>query len=210
MTIMQIMDSKSKIIVLKELIARDASFSISDISRLCSLPKATVSGLILDWEDENLVSCRQIGRNKMVSMNRRFYLLPEIEQMFTKAAGRQQELIKKVRKIKALTAKEVMAVIVFGSRARNDSKSKSDMDLVIVLENDKHNTTENAMEELVKISHETGVTYSPVFITPKDLISRIKERDEFIKNVLTDGKIIKGEKWLEHIQTTSGFGKRKI
>ena len=210
MSIMQIMDSKPKIRVLERLIARNATFSVSGISRLCSIPKATVSGLINEWEEEGLVSCEYIGRNKMVSMNSKFYLLPEIRRMFTKEIKYSKILIEKTRTVKSFRAKNVKAVIVFGSRARNNAKGKSDLDILIVMDSSKNNVMENAIGELVKISEETGVKYAPVFISAKDTATRVKEGDEFIKNILREGKVIKGEKWLEHIQTALEFSKRKI
>ncbi|VVC00508.1 Nucleotidyltransferase domain protein [uncultured archaeon] len=200
MLVGDILDSKSKAALFERLVCRSASFSVSDLSRLSGLSKPTVSGVVIEWEGAGLVSCEQQGRNKMVSLNKGFYLLPELRAMFSKANGRQGELIKRLESVEALGSKEIAAVIVFGSRARNDFIGKSDLDVLVVLGGKSNRIPEDAVESLVEVSAEMGVKYSPTFISREELLSRARGNDIFIKNILAEGKVIKGADFIGNLQ----------
>jgi len=95
----QLVDSKSKILLLGKLLDKSQAFSVSELSRLADLPKATVSVIVSEWEKAGLVSAEQQGRNKLVKLNSRFYLLPDLKKIFKKAASFQKPLFKKTQTI---------------------------------------------------------------------------------------------------------------
>ncbi len=200
----RLIDSDSKVKLLVKLLERPASsFSISELGRLADLPKASVSNIVTQWQETGLVLSKQQGRNKLVSLNPRFYLLPELKRVFEKTKNFQKPLLKELESMHVLKSPKVKAVIVFGSRMRKDYTSASDLDVLVGLEEKNSSISEKIVEEFVEATKKTGVRFSPVTIDKTDMQNRWKEKDNFILNILAGGKILKGGKWLEHIQTTT-------
>ena len=71
------------------------------------------------------------------------------------------------------------------------------------MENKGCKASEQIMEEAVKSSGRTGIRFSPVLMGKKDFQTRVKEKDRFTQNILAEGKVLKGGKWIEHVQATS-------
>ncbi|MDO8634268.1 MAG: nucleotidyltransferase domain-containing protein [archaeon] len=199
----RLIDSESKAKLLSRLMTRPDSFSVSELSRLADLSKASVSVIVKQWGNVGLVLCRQQGRNKLVSINKGFYLLPELKKIFEKTRNFQKPLLDKLQSLPVLKNKQVKAVIVFGSRSRNDFLHASDFDVLIGLENKNSPIAEKIVESFVEATKQTGVRFSPALLDKKDIKQRWKEKDKFILNVLTTGKILKGAKWLGDLQATS-------
>lgn len=197
-----LIDSKAKVVILEKMFERpNASFSVSGLGRLADLSKASVSNIVLEWEKSGLVLSRHEGRNKMVYINDKYYLLPELKKVFEKTRDFQKPLVAQLKKMASLKKREVLAVSAFGSRARKDYTHFSDFDVLVVVEDKESNVSEQIMEEAVKASGMTGISFSPVIMSKKDFQTRLKEKDKFLQNILTEGKVFKGGKWIEHFQT---------
>lgn len=202
--LLRLIDTKSKTALLSRLMERpQSSFSVSELGRLAGLPKASVSVIIAKWQEGGLVFARMQGRNKIVSLNSKFYLLPELKKIFEKTKNFQKPLITILQSALVLKNSKVKAVVVFGSRARNDFSYASDLDVLIGIENKDSPLAEKIVEEFVKATKKTGIRFSPTLMDKKEIQGRYEEKDHFILNILKQGKIIKGGKWLEHIQSTS-------
>ncbi|MCR4336060.1 MAG: nucleotidyltransferase domain-containing protein [archaeon] len=202
--VLKLIDTKSKTRLLLKMLERPNSvFSVSELGRLSDLPKASVSGIITQWEQTGLVLAKQQGRNKLISLNPKFYLLPELKKIFKKTRDFQKPLTDQLMSFHSLKKKQVKAIVLYGSRNRNDFSHTSDLDVMIGMENKNTPFTETIVEEFVKATTKTGIRFSPTLLSKKEIQTRLKEKDLFIQNIMTQGKILKGGKWLEHLQTTS-------
>ena len=196
----RLVNSNSKILLLEGLLGKPASFSVSELGRMAGIPKATVSLIVRDWEKAGLVESEQQGRSKLVKINQKFYLLPELKKIFSKAGDFQRPLIKFLESSNLMKNRQVAAVIVFGSRTRKDFLHKSDFDVLMVLEKKNSVLEEKILEEFVDATHKTGVRFSSVILDKKETASRLKGKDLFILDVLDKGKILKGRNWIERTQ----------
>ncbi|MEK6941627.1 MAG: nucleotidyltransferase domain-containing protein [archaeon] len=196
-------DSQAKARLLEKMLERPgASFSVSGFGRLADLSKASVSNIVSEWEKAGLVLSKHEGRNKMVYMNTKYYLLPEMKKVFEKTRDFQKPFVEKLKRMSSLKKKSVKAIIVFGSRARKDFNHFSDLDVLVALEEDNGNISEMVREEFVKATGRTGIRFSPIIMAKKELKERWKEKDNFLKNILEEGKVLKGGKWIGSIQAT--------
>ncbi len=196
----QLVDSKSKILLLGKLLDRPQAFSVSELSRLADLPKATVSLIVNEWEKAGLVLAERQGRNKLVKLNSKFYLLPDLKKIFRKTAHFQEPLFNRLKSMKALKAKKVRAVVVFGSRLSGNFSHQSDLDVLIVVENKNGPLAEKIVEEFVKATNGANIRFSPLILDAKETRGRWIEKDAFIKNIFREGKILKGRDFIEHLQ----------
>ena len=197
---MSLIDSKSKKRLLEMLLERtEHSFSVSELSRLTGISKAQISGIIRQWETIGLVETLMQGRNKLVSINSRFYLLPDLQSISKKGKAFNAPYVEKIRGLRLLRSSDILAVVVFGSRVRNDFVHASDLDILLVLKTKDSSITEKIMTAFVKLSESEGIRFSPTFLTKQEFLSRRKEKDLFVHNILTEGKVLKGERLLGNV-----------
>ena len=197
-----LIDSQSKARLMAKILDRpNAVFSVSELGRLSDLSKASVSVIITQWERTGLVLSRRQGRNKLVSLNRGFYLLPELQKISEKAKDFQKPLVDMLLSLPVLKSHKVKAIVLFGSRARKDFSNFSDLDVLIGVEKKDDPIAERISEEFVHATTRSGVRFSPVVLAKSEIRERRKEKDHFLQNILSEGKIIAGAKWLERIQT---------
>ena len=193
--------SDSKVKLLGRLLERPkASFSVSELGRLAGLPKASVSNIAREWEEYGLVLSRHQGKNKLVSVNQNYYLLPELMNVFEKTRDFQKPLLNELESMPALKGRNIKAVMAFGSRTRTDYIHGSDLDVLVVLEKKDSAVSEKIVSGFVESTKKTGIRFSPLILDKKGLQIRLKEKDRLAMNILSDGKILKGGKWLGHLQ----------
>ncbi len=90
----------------------------------------------------------------------------------------------------ALLPDQIQAIIVFGSKARGDSTSDSDVDLMIVLQKDTLIRREQLRSFVFDILLETGV-YLSTQILSDDLFQQLPvRRPLFYANLIRDGILL--------------------
>ncbi|MDO8624883.1 MAG: nucleotidyltransferase domain-containing protein [Candidatus Diapherotrites archaeon] len=193
----RLLDSASKAVLLEKLVDSAHSFSVSELNRFSDVPKATVSRTVSDWENAGLVLVEHRGRNKMVRINPKFYLLKDLKAIVRKTRDPQKPLLHALKSMKVLHSPSIKAVVVFGSRVRTDFSHASDLDILIGLEDPNDAILDPLSEAFIRASARTGIRFSPVILSKKEIRMRIKEKDKFIRNILAEGKILKGASWLE-------------
>lgn len=102
-------------------------------------------------------------------------ILPEIEKSIREAFG------EKVNKI-----------ILFGSYARGDYNEESDVDILVVVDDDNTKPYKLKRNELTKFYLENYGILLSIIIQPKNHIERYKEYSPFLINVVKEGQVIYG------------------
>lgn len=99
----------------------------------------------------------------------------------------QHELIKRIKDSLILTAPDAR-IILYGSFARGDNKSDSDIDILILLDKDEITREDeiNIKYPLYDIEFETGQIISPLIISKTDWEQRHRITP-FYDNVKRDG-----------------------
>ena len=204
MRIMQeLLDSKAKIALMQNLLQRvEGQFSLSELARLSNMPKSTVSIVIDDWGKAGFIKVNYFGNLKAISLNKDFFLLSQLQKLFSLQIKKFDEAIKLLKKSKAFNAGFITSAVVFGSTARRNISGSSDLDLLIATNKSLSRKRDSSLFEklnnsIQEISEKLSIQISPVYLTEQQIKSRIDENDKFIKNVLLDGIIIKGDGFIE-------------
>jgi len=83
-------------------------------------------------------------------------------------------------------------IVLFGSYAYGKPTKNSDIDLLIIKESNKRRI--DRFCEVRKIIRDIkGISIQPVVLTKDELNKRIKVGDDFIKEILAEGKVLHGE-----------------
>jgi len=82
------------------------------------------------------------------------------------------------------------SIILFGSMARGTATEDSDIDLLIIKQTSK--PFHKRWAEVCRLVSDLrrDVAFSPFVITPRELKQRIARNDQFIKQILREGKVL--------------------
>jgi len=175
------MDNKLKII---NLLGKNMSgeFTMLELSKLCHIPYATFYRTISAMTD--LLSIKYLGKSKVVSLNtglssiKSYLTISSIEEYNEFLIN--QPIIKKIAS--ELVTKDI--VILFGSYAKGSHKESSDIDLLIINNDGKKTVFFSKYELLFKKS------INPIFITKKEFIQMLKEKQENVGKQALQNHII--------------------
>lgn len=77
-------------------------------------------------------------------------------------------------------------VILFGSRARGDADSRSDIDLAVIAETDK--TFVQRLRESVDVVTESDVNV--LIYTPREAAEMLEKKNRFMARIASEGKVL--------------------
>jgi predicted nucleotidyltransferase len=102
----------------------------------------------------------------------------------------ESDIIERI-KLSLNTTQPEATVILFGSYARGDHKSDSDIDLLILLDKDKitHDDAKRVAYPLYDIEFETGKIISPLILSKKRWETKHRITP-FYKNILKEGVVL--------------------
>jgi len=99
---------------------------------------------------------------------------------------------KQLKKIAERLKREYNAqkVILYGSYARGEETSDSDIDLLIVAP-----TTDRMIDRMAEVRGlirdlRNGLPISPIVVTPEELEIKLKNKDPFIQTILEEGAVL--------------------
>lgn len=105
--------------------------------------------------------------------------------------GRAMKLIKAITK-KIRDNYNPEKIILFGSYAYGKPKKDSDIDLLIIKKtNARHIDRSTKVREILQEENRL-IAIEPLVYTPKEVDKRLKMEDDFIKNIMDEGKILYG------------------
>ena len=171
-------------------LAKEAGVSVSEVNR-------QITGLV----SIGLVAMERVGKSKVYQINQKHFLYGTLKELFRSLEDVYKEIAYDV--IAFVTeAHEVKTIILFGSLAlgkvrKNFVKEPSDIDLIIVVEDDEKQITpiKNSVLNFVssKIFPVYGVNVYPIVLSVDAYISGLSN-DAFIMNVHSSGEVLYGEK----------------
>jgi len=81
-------------------------------------------------------------------------------------------------------------IILFGSFARGNAHSDSDIDLLIVKETDESPLERRVHVRRLAFQPERRIPFSPLVLTPQELDQRLAIGDPFYRDILRQGRVL--------------------
>jgi predicted nucleotidyltransferase len=104
-----------------------------------------------------------------------------------KSQAREQELLKELDRITGiLRARNVEKIVLFGSLARGEVSSTSDIDLIVVIDTNKRFL--DRLHDLYSLV-QPKMAVDLVVYTPQEL-SRLRDTSTFVRKALLEGKVL--------------------
>jgi len=173
--------------------------TIRQLSKEADVPYTTTLRLIN--KKQELFRINKKGNVKLISLNlednitKNYLILSERNQAFT--------FIKKHPQFKVLKEeipKGKYSLILFGSRAEEENREKSDVDLCIINKDGKKNISFSKFELLFKLE------VNPIFFSKKEFKKMLKEKQQNVaKEIIKKHVILHGEEYFWNLIWENGF-----
>jgi predicted nucleotidyltransferase len=174
--------SKTKRKLLKLFILHpEESFYVREIEKLTKEPVTAVRRELGYLEEVGFLKSRNEGNLKYFQVNQDFPIYPELKRIIYSTIGFADYLKENVHSFDSINL-----AFIYGSVARNEETTQSDIDLLVVgttHHKDFHKT-------ISEIERETGREINYTLMTRQEFEDRLKNKDAFLTRVMKEEKIL--------------------
>jgi predicted nucleotidyltransferase len=158
------------------------SFYANEVIGLARSGTGAVQRELARLEAAGLVTASRIGKQKHYQANQASPIFPELRALVLKTSG----LVDVLREALAPTSGLIRAAFVYGSVAKGEDTSASDIDLMVIGAGLTYADLFAALEEA---STRLGRKVAPTIYSPKELARRVKQDSGFVTRVLGQPKL---------------------
>ena len=173
--------SEARVRVLALFMLHPASeFYLREIAQRTGSPVRAVERTVKTLTEIGLLKREKRGNSVYFSVNRDFPIFPELKAIFLKTVGLGDRL-------REALAEEggIEVAFIYGSYAKNQETLSSDVDLFLVSSISPRVLT----PILSRLEEELGREINATVFTPEELRQRLREKDHFVRAVLSGPKI---------------------
>lgn len=180
-TLAQLLSSQVRAEIFRLLFNRKkTAIHLRDLQRRSQLSIGTIQKEIGHLKKLDLVIPERDGNRLYYTANTNHPLYKEICALVEKTSGIVEKLKEVLSRIK-----EIECAFVFGSLAKGEEKSHSDIDLIIVGDIGQRVLSSKFKE----VTEQTEREINPHIYSMKSWKAKLKKKDHFIKTILNDKKI---------------------
>lgn len=158
----------------------EESLFVNEISRKLDLDKRNLVKKLKELEEEGIFQSEAKGNQKIYSINKSFSLFNEYKQIVFKTIGIENKLRETLKKVEG-----VEAAYLFGSYAKNELDTHSDIDLLVIGEHKAIPLQKHINRVQKQIDREINI----VNMDKKEFDDRKRRKDPFIENILKEKHI---------------------
>ena len=156
-------------------------FYVREIERKTHLTYISVSNELKNLEDFGLLKSKFNGNQKNFWIDEHFILYEDLQKIIIKTEGVSKTITDNFSSLK-----NIEFLFIYGSFASGNAAVQSDLDLFVVGDI----SYDDFIDITVKNEKAIGRLINFTIYKHEDLISRIKNQDSFISNVLKEPKIM--------------------
>jgi predicted nucleotidyltransferase len=189
----EILGQRTKIKALRYLINHNKEVSIRALSRAIRVTPPNLAIILADLKKEGVLTNKEYGRSMVYAVNHGHYLVGQILLPLFKHEREALSELKKIIKRKFKFSYE--SIILFGSVAVGSEHPSSDIDLLIVINNqkDKDAVEQNILDVNDDVLGIFGNQLSPYILSKKEFALKYKNKDSLILKIARDGEVLDGK-----------------
>lgn len=180
----------SNLAVLRVLNERVIGLSGRETARLAGISLRAAQLSLNSLESLKIVNRHYGGREHIFTLNRKNYIVKEIISSIISAEESFRNSI--FKKIKSKLAKVTDSVILFGSVARQEESTDSDLDICIVYSRGLKKIEEVVSRLRDELNDNFGVTLAPFYITKKEFKTSVRKGKSPTDSIIDEGKVLSG------------------
>lgn len=159
----------------------DSSYHVRELARLTDTTPGTLHKELARLAESGLLLREKQGNQVRYRANRDCPVFAELAGLFRKTSGVVGVLADALHNISPPPA----LALVFGSIARGEENTRSDVDLLLVADC----TFGDAVKALHPVQEKLQREINPVLYTAAEFVQRIANRDAFVGNLLANPKL---------------------
>jgi len=193
-----LLGTTTKVRVLRALMQLDSPVSGNEAQRLARVRSADSMWTALEeLSDLGILSREQTRGSHLYLINREHDLYPSLSALFEAEAARLFRLREWLRGSLAAAglADTVRSVILYGSNARAAATARSDVDLLVIVEDDTAVSTvrDALMTGAPSFEGQMGLRISPYVLPRERVQARYRDGDPLMKTITDEGRVLLGE-----------------
>lgn len=180
-----IISSSARIKILKILLMNPENrYYTRQISKIASVPIQAVQRETAKLHQAGVLYREKDGNRVYFRANKNFFLFQELKNIIIKTVG----IGDKIKKI-MIDKKDISLCFIYGSYAKNEENTKSDIDLAVI-----GNISSKALIETIsKLQDDLGREINPYVITLDEFLEKLKRNEHFVISLVKTPKIfVKG------------------
>lgn len=158
----------------------EESLYVNEISRKLDLDKRNLVKKLKELEEEGILKSVIRGNQKIFSINKSFSLFNEYRQIVFKTIGIENKIRDICSKVEG-----VERAYIFGSYAKNDLDTHSDIDLLVI----GNHKVASLQRHINKLQEQIDREINIINMDKNEFENRKKRKDTFVENILK-GKYI--------------------
>lgn len=197
----KLLNNEIKVKILRQLCKTNEESSGRQIAKEISVSPAACHKALQELHQQKVLNFKNIGKTHIYSLNEKNILITNlIKPIFQQESGLPGAIYEVIKEAFISKSEGITAAAVFGSVASKNEQSSSDIDLLIVVLNEKDKTRiDEIINELNNNILKThGNIVSPYVLTEKEFRTKYANKLPVILNILNSHKLIYG-KTLEKI-----------
>jgi len=159
----------------------EEAFHVREIARQTETNAGTLHKELARLAEAGLLKRERVGNQLRYSANRRCPVFEELASLLRKTSGLTDVLLDALTPV----AKRIKLALIFGSMARGEERSGSDVDVLLV--------GDIGFAEAVKALHaaqeKIGREINPVVMSPEEFRRKLSGGDGFLREVLAKDKL---------------------
>jgi len=164
----------------------EETYHVREIARLTDTAAGTLHKELARLAQAGLLTREQVGNQLRYSANRQCPIFEELASVLRKTSGLADIVLDAL----AGLDKKISVALIFGSVARGEERSGSDVDVLII------GTIgfADAVKALHQVQEKIGREINPVVMAPDEFLRKNNEGDGFVREILAKEKIfLKGD-----------------
>lgn len=157
------------------------SFHVREIGRVTGIPAGSLHRELRLLADAGLLLREQVGNQVRYRANSAHPIHPELAAIFRKTSG----LADVLRDALLPLERKIDLAFVFGSVARGEERSVSDVDVLVA----GKASLLQVVKALSAVHSRLGREINPVVLTRRELAAKLKARERFFTRVASEPKI---------------------
>ncbi|MGH8998748.1 MAG: helix-turn-helix domain-containing protein [Acidimicrobiia bacterium] len=181
--------------VLRVLAGTDNSFGVREVARLAGVSANRASQVLSDLAEHGLVAVEERGAGRLCRLNRSHLAAEPLLAL----VGLRARLLELLRSEVGSWARRPMHLSLFGSAARGDGTTASDLDLLVVRPDRRSDAEDERWDQQLFDSGErlmaaTGNRAAWLVTTPSDLRRAVKAGEPIVTEWRRDGIHLAGKR----------------
>lgn len=154
---------------------------VNELSKILNVDVKNLHSKLKQLEEDGFLKSEFRGNQRYFYLNKKFSLLEHYRQIFLKTSGIEYKLKEIIKKIPG-----VKHVYIFGSYARDQMETGSDIDLLAIGEH----SVLGLQKKIAKLQHEINREINVINLSEKEYLEKKKKKDQLVSNIFKDKVIV--------------------